>query len=126
MLNQVILIGRVGRDAEVTSAGQSRVMKFSLATTEKWMSAAGKKQEKTTWHECEMWGKVDNLARYVTTGSVVGVTGSIDVSDYTDKQGNKKKFFKIRVFKLTLISSKGPREEEPEDDEPVPDDDVPF
>ncbi|MEZ5420111.1 MAG: single-stranded DNA-binding protein, partial [Vicinamibacterales bacterium] len=57
-VNKVILVGNLGRDAEVrfTPSG-APVASFSIATTENWTSKDGQKQEQTEWHRIVLWGK---------------------------------------------------------------------
>jgi len=57
MLNKVLLIGNVGKDAELraTPSG-TQVLTFSLATSKSWTSN-GEKKEKTEWHNIVFYGK---------------------------------------------------------------------
>ena len=58
MLNLAIIEGRIGKDIELKQVGQSVVAKLSVATSEKWTDKnTGQKQERTTWHNVEVWGK---------------------------------------------------------------------
>ena len=45
-VNKVILMGRVGQDAEVKEVGENKVAKFSLATSESFKDKSGEWQEK--------------------------------------------------------------------------------
>jgi single-strand DNA-binding protein len=50
-VNRVILVGNLGRDAELRyTPGGAAIAKFSLATTEKWNDKSGSPQERTEWH----------------------------------------------------------------------------
>ena len=72
-VNKVILVGNLGKDAEVrsTPGGQS-VASFSLATTENWTSRDGEKKEQTEWHRIVLWGKAaDSLQPYLTKGKQI-------------------------------------------------------
>jgi single stranded DNA-binding protein len=57
-VNKVILVGNLGRDAELryTPAGAA-VATINMATTEVWNDKAGQRQEKTEWHRVVLWGK---------------------------------------------------------------------
>ena len=65
-MNKVILIGNLGRDAEVcaTPSGTS-VASLRLATTESWRDKeSGERKEKTEWHSVVLWGRsADALKR---------------------------------------------------------------
>ena len=97
-MNKAILVGNLGNDAEfkVTQGGQA-VLKFSLATTEKYKDKNGEKQEKTSWHTCDMWGeRAEKLAKHLTKGTKLVVTGSIQYS--SSGEGDARRFFtNIRV-----------------------------
>ena len=69
-VNKVILVGNLGRDAEVrfTPSG-APVASFSIATTENWTSKDGQKQEQTEWHRIVLWGKTaETLQPYLHQG----------------------------------------------------------
>lgn len=112
-VNKVILIGNLGRDAELryTPAGAA-VAKFSLATTEVWNDKAGQRQERTEWHAVELWGKsAESLAEYLTKGKQVYVEGKLQTDEYTDKEGHKQKSTKVRAERIVLLG--GNRVERP-------------
>ena len=72
-VNKVILVGNLGKDAEVrvTPGGQS-VASFSIATTENWTSREGEKKEQTEWHRIVLWGKAaDSLQPYLVKGKQI-------------------------------------------------------
>lgn len=97
-VNKVILLGRLGMDAElkVTQGGQSYA-NFSLATSETWKDKEGNKQEKTEWHRCTMWGdRAKNLAQYLTKGKMLYVEGSLETRTY-EKDGEKRYATGIKV-----------------------------
>ena len=74
-VNKVILVGNLGKDAEVrvTPGGQS-VASFSIATTENWTSREGEKKEQTEWHRIVLWGKTaDSLQPYLVKGKQIHI-----------------------------------------------------
>lgn len=114
-VNKVILIGNLGRDAELryTPGGQA-VATLSLATTEQWNDKAGQKQEKTEWHRINVWGKpAETLAEYLTKGKQIYVEGKLETRQW-EKDGVKRYSTEIRSDRITLLGggSKGePRRE---------------
>ena len=144
-VNKVILVGNLGRDAELRyTPGGAAVPKFSLATTETWNDKAGQKQERTEWHNIDIWGKqAETLTEYLRKGKQVYVEGRLQTDEYTDKEGIKRKSTKIRGDRIVLLGSAGGggrggggyvREEAPSGgspsseapSEPLTDDDIPF
>jgi primosomal replication protein N len=78
-VNKVILVGNLGRDAEVryAAAGQA-VANFSLATTEVWTGRDGEKREQTEWHRVALWGKqAESIGQYLVKGKQVFVEGRL-------------------------------------------------
>ena len=69
-VNKVILVGNLGRDAELRyTPGGAAVSKFSLATTEVWNDKQGQRQERTEWHNIDLWGKqAESLNEYLAQG----------------------------------------------------------
>jgi single-strand DNA-binding protein len=144
-VNKVILVGNLGRDAELRyTPGGAAVAKFSLATTETWNDKSGQKQERTEWHNIDIWGKqAETLTEYLRKGKQVYVEGRLQTDEYTDKEGIKRKSTKIRGDRIVLLGSAGgggrggggyAREEAPSGgspsseapSEPLTDDDIPF
>jgi single-strand DNA-binding protein len=78
-VNKVILIGNLGRDAEVRyTPGGAAVSKFSIATTEVWNDKSGQRQERTEWHNIDLWGKqAESLSEYLQKGKQVFIEGRL-------------------------------------------------
>ena len=56
-VNKVILVGNLGRDAELRyTPGGAAVATLNLATTEVWNDRNNQRQEKTEWHRIVLWG----------------------------------------------------------------------
>src|SRR5262245_58340732 len=108
-VNKVILVGNLGRDAEVRyTSGGAAVSKFSVATTEVWNDKSGQRQERTEWHNIDLWGKqAESLSEYLVKGKQVYIEGRLQTDEYTDKDGVKRKSTKIRCDKVVLLGSAG-------------------
>ena len=140
-VNKVILVGNLGRDAELryTPSGAA-VAKFSLATTEVWNDKSGQRQERTEWHNIDLWGKTaESLSEYLTKGKQVYVEGRLQTDEYTDKEGTKRKSTKVRCDKVVLLGGGGRGGSSPRGEsavgqpsgqltssDPLSDDDIPF
>ena len=109
MLNQVQIIGRVGKDPEVRylPSGEA-VANFSVATTEKWKDKqSGELREETEWHRISTFGRLAEIVgQYVKKGGLVYVSGKIKTRKYTDKDGSEKYATDIRANELKLLSSR--------------------
>jgi single-strand DNA-binding protein len=140
-VNKVILVGNLGRDAELryTPAGAA-VATLSLATTEVWNDKGGQRQEKTEWHRVVLWGKqAETLNEYLMKGKQIYVEGRLQTREWNDKDGNKRYTTEIRGDRIVLLGGGGgggrreapgrmPQEstEPHEQAVPVTDDDIPF
>jgi len=139
-LNQISLIGHVGRDPEIkTLPSGDLVANFSLATSEKWSDKSGDKQERTEWHKVDVFGKLAEIVQsYVSKGSKLFVQGQLVYDEWNDKDGNKRTAAKVKLgfgSKLVLLGSpsdggnaKRSAESRAEKSKtaPVSDDEMPF
>ena len=108
-VNKVILVGNLGRDAELRyTPGGAPVAKVSVATTEVWNDKSGQKQEKTEWHSVDIWGKqAESLSEYLVKGKQVYIEGRLQTREWTDKDGNKRKTTDIRADRVVLLGGGG-------------------
>jgi single-strand DNA-binding protein len=108
-VNRVILVGNLGRDAEVRhTAGGQAVATLNLATTENWKDKEGQRQEKTEWHRVVVWGKTaEALGQYLTKGKQIAIEGRIETRQWDDKDGNKRYTTEIKADRVTLLGSSG-------------------
>ncbi|PYR90017.1 MAG: single-stranded DNA-binding protein [Acidobacteria bacterium] len=108
-VNKVILVGNLGRDAELRyTPGGAAVATLNMATTEVWNDKAGQKQEKTEWHRVVLWGKsAEALSEYLTKGKQIYVEGRLQTRQWDDKDGNKRYTTEIRGDRIVLLSGGG-------------------
>ena len=142
-VNKVILVGNLGRDAELRyTPGGAAVSTLNLATTEVWNDKQGQKQEKTEWHRIVLWGKqAESLQEYLVKGKQIYVEGRLQTRQWDDKEGNKRYTTEIKADRVTLLGGGGggrsagmdrggsqpssaSHDEPPMD--PITDDDIPF
>jgi single-strand DNA-binding protein len=104
-VNKVILVGNLGRDAELRyTPGGAAVATINMATTEVWNDKAGQKQEKTEWHRVILWGKsAESLNEYLTKGKQIYVEGRLQTRQWDDKDGNKRYTTEIRGDRIVLL-----------------------
>ena len=110
-VNKVILVGNLGRDAELRyTPGGAAVATLNMATTENWTDKSGQKQEKTEWHRVVFWGKVaESLTEYLTKGKQIYIEGRLETRQWNDKDGNKRFTTEIKGDKIVLLGGGGGR-----------------
>ena len=108
-VNKAILVGNLGRDAEMRfTAGGTPVATVSLATTERFTDREGQKREDTQWHRIVIWGKTaESLHEYLTKGKQIYVEGRIQTREWTDKEGKPAKTTEIRADRVVLLGGGG-------------------
>src|ERR1700723_1017203 len=109
-VNQVILVGNVGKDPEVRySAGGTPVANFSLATNEKFKDRNDQWQERTEWHSIVAWKRwAEFVGEHGAKGSKLYVEGKIQTSSWEDRQSGERKYRTEIVARDLLLL--GPRE----------------
>jgi len=108
-VNKVILVGNLGRDAELRyTPGGAAVATLNMATTEVWNDKSGQRQEKTEWHRVVLWGKTaESLNEYLTKGKQIYVEGRLQTRQWDDKDGNKRYTTEIRGDRIVLLGGGG-------------------
>jgi single-strand DNA-binding protein len=108
-VNKVILVGNLGRDAELRyTPGGAAVATLNMATTEVYKDREGQKKEDTQWHRVVLWGKTaETLQDYLTKGKQIYVEGRLQTRKWKDKEGNDKYTTEIRGDRVVLLSGGG-------------------
>jgi single-strand DNA-binding protein len=132
-MNSLTIAGVLGKDPELKQVGQDQVLSFTVADSQG-------KEKPTLWWNCQMWGKrATTLQQYMAKGQKVTVSGSIQMREYTDKNGDKKTAMDVRVNDVALQGGEqqarqaAPAKQAPARQAPAPsgfddfpDSDVPF
>ena len=136
-VNKVILVGRLGKDPEVSySNNGNAITNFNLATSRVYKNKQGEKVDETEWHRCVSFGRTAEVCgEYLHKGSLIYVEGRLQTRDWEDKDGNKRWTTEIIIDNMRMLGSKNDRggssvesSGNPFDKGPsdIPDDDVPF
>ena len=92
-MNRVCLMGRIGRDLELkkTNSGVS-VVSFPLAVDR------NGKEGGTGWIDVVAWrGTAEVLCNYAGRGRLIAVEGRLQMRDWTDKNGNKRRSYEVQA-----------------------------
>lgn len=103
-MNSITVSGRLTRDVETRDIGEKVILKFSIAVNDK----AGEK-EVTSFFDVEKFVDSKYAAGYVkflTKGSLVLVNGKMQQDEYTGKDGETKKAWRLKAFEIAGVPGK--------------------
>lgn len=100
-MNCITVAGNLTKDSELRYLPNGDpVANFSIADNQ------GKDKPAIFWN-CQLFGKrAESLSQYLVSGSAVSVSGNIQEREWTDKEGNKRKQFDLRVNDVALQGGK--------------------
>ena len=91
MLNHITIMGRLTRDPELRRTGSGvAVASFTVAVDRDF---SGKDAEKETdFIDCVAWRQTGEfVSKYFTKGRMIVVSGRLQIRNWTDKDGNKRR-----------------------------------
>ena len=108
MFQQTLIVGRVGRDAEMRyTPGGIPVTNFSVAVDRHWTDASGQIQEKVTWFRIVCWRKLAEVtAQYVKKGQRILVVGDIEASAWTDRDGTPRASLELTAERVRFLGDR--------------------
>ena len=107
MLNQIAIQGRLVRDPELrrTDSGKA-VTSFSVACDRDFKNSQRGEKE-VDFLDCVAWGSTaETVERYFRKGQMAMVTGRLQIRQYTDKNGQKRRYAEILVSSVYFCGSK--------------------
>lgn len=105
MLNQVVLVGRLTADPEitVTSTGK-KITAVTIAVQRTFKNMNGLYD--TDFIKCVLWNNIAaNTTEYCRKGDIVGIKGRLQTGDYLDKEDVKKYYTEVIAEKVTFLPS---------------------
>ena len=92
MLNHITIMGRLTRDPELRRTGSGiAVASFSLAVDRDFSPRDGGERE-TDFIDCVAWRQTGEfVSKYFTKGRMAVVSGRLQIRNWTDKDGNKRR-----------------------------------
>ena len=107
MLNKVVLMGRLGKDPELrhTPSGTS-VASFSLAVERDFKDKETGKRV-TDWIDIVAWRQTAEFVnQYFTKGRTAVVDGRLQMRDWTDREGNKRRSAEVVADNVYFVDSR--------------------
>lgn len=111
MLNKCVIMGRLVRDPELRyTQSQKAVAGFTLACERDFSG----EEKQTDFIEVVAWGKTaEFVKKYFAKGSMAVVSGRLQLRDWTDKDGNKRRTAEVIAENVYFGESKKKGEEAP-------------
>ena len=106
MLNHITIMGRLTRDPELRRTGSgTAVASFTVAVDRDY---SGKDSEKKTdFIDCVAWRQTGEfVSKYFSKGRMIVVDGRLEMRDWTDKEGNKRRSAEVIVENAYFGDSK--------------------
>ena len=105
MFNKVILIGRLGKNAEVKTAQNKKdYAVVSIATSESWKNDKGEYETRTEWHRVYAWRSLSKFAKTLQKGQLITLEGTLRYREVEDEVEGTK--FKHRIAEVHATSMK--------------------
>lgn len=98
MLNHIVIMGRLTRDPELRyTQSQTPVASFTVAVDRDFGSRDGGEKQ-TDFIDCVAWRQTaEFVSKYFQKGSMAVVSGRLQIRDWTDREGNKRRSAEINV-----------------------------
>ena len=92
MLNHITIMGRLTRDPELRRTGSGiAVASFTVAVDRDFGGRDGGERE-TDFIDCVAWRQTGEfVSKYFTKGSMIVVSGRLQIRNWNDKEGNKRR-----------------------------------
>ena len=105
-LNRICLMGRLTRDPELRRTGNgTAVTSFTIAVDRDFKSQDGEKE--TDFIDIVAWRTTAEFAsKYFSKGRMAVVTGRLQLRDWTDKEGNKRRTAEVVADSVYFGDSK--------------------
>ena len=110
MINNVVLVGRMTRDADLryTPSNQA-VATFTLAVNRNFKNQAGERE--ADFINCVIWRQqAENLANWAKKGALIGITGRIQTRNYENQQGQRVYVTEVIAESFQVLESRTARE----------------
>ncbi len=107
MLNHIVIMGRLTRDPELRRTGTGvAVASFSVAVDRDFGGRDGGERE-TDFIDCVAWRQTGEfVSKYFTKGSMIVVSGRLQIRSWTDKEGNKRRTAEVVADNVYFGESK--------------------
>lgn len=95
MLNHIVIMGRLTRDVELRRTGSGIAVASFTVAVDRDFASEGKEKE-TDFIDCVAWRQAGEfVSKYFQKGSMIVVSGRLQIRKWQDKDGNKRQTAEI-------------------------------
>ena len=129
MINNVVLVGRLTRDAELRYTPQNQaVATFNLAVNRNFKNQSGERE--ADFINVVIWRQqAENLVNWTKKGSLIGITGRTQTRSYENQQGQRVYVTEVVADSFQILEKRDNSANQSSMDSQMPpfsDDDLPF
>ena len=115
-VNKAFILGRVGKDPQVSHINDTKKVSFSIATTDRGYTKQDGTQvpDRTEWHNIVAWrGLAEICEKYVHKGDLLYIEGKITNRSWDGENGQKHYITEIVAEVVELFPKNQQRQQEP-------------
>jgi single-strand DNA-binding protein len=107
MLNHIVIMGRLTRDPDLRyTQSQLPVVSFTLAVDRDFSGKDGGEKQ-TDFIDCVAWrSTAEFVSKYFAKGSMAAVSGRLQLRDWTDREGSKRRSAEVIVDNIYFGGNK--------------------
>ena len=115
MLNKIVIVGRMTKDAQIYEKEDNKIATFCVATERNYKD--DKNEISSDYLLCKAFGKTaTNIEKYTSQGTLVGITGQMRSRKY-EKEGQTHFVTELYVETIKFMSPKNKNNETPSDNQ---------
>ena len=115
MLNKIVIVGRMTKDAQIYEKEDNKIATFCVATERNYKD--DNSEISSDYLLCKAFGKTaTNIEKYTSQGTLVGITGQMRSRKY-EKEGQTHFVTELYVETIKFMSSKNKNNETPSDNQ---------
>ena len=115
MLNKIVIVGRMTKDAQIYEKEDNKIATFCVATERNYKDYIN--EISTDYLLCKAFGKTaTNIEKYTSQGTLVGITGQMRSRKY-EKEGQTHFVTELYVETIKFMSPKNKNNETPSDNQ---------
>lgn len=115
MLNKIVIVGRMTKDAQIYEKEDNKIATFCVATERNYKD--DNNEISTDYLLCKAFGKTaTNIEKYTSQGTLVGITGQMSSRKY-EKEGQTHFVTELYVETIKFMSPKNKNNETPSDNQ---------